>query len=219
MITGVLVMDQYKYFKKHDLVMCCFHEAGHTIYALLHFMRVRLTHVFEDKKIKSIAGLTHFDYPAIAIEVNDSELSKELMRAEICVNYAGLAAEKYHFKSISGSDKFPGSWKNGSSSDTVAAAALIKEYKLAAPGRKRYAYKNKLIKSAQQELQVHWDAVIQVSHALYQKKRLYYSDLKDILTKKTEDKEFWKEQFNNIDDIFDFNEDVDEQTLKSILCM
>jgi hypothetical protein len=217
MATGV-PMDQYKFFKNHDLVMCCFHEAGHTVYALLHFMKVKMTRVFEDKKNKYICGITHFDHPAVPEEVTDLELSKELMKSEICVSYAGLAAEKYHFKSISGSDKFPGSWKNGSSSDTLAAAALIKNYNLAVPGRKRYVYKNKLIKNTQKELQIHWDAVIQISHALFQKKRLYYTDFKDILTKKTEDKEFWKEKFKNIDDIFDADYDLDEQTLKSILC-
>lgn len=214
--TGSIGDIRKKVTHTHELISTAYHEAGHTIYGLLHYMKVNMVHVFEDKKYKRICGFTHFNYP-IAIEVDDLELSKELMKAEICVNYAGLAAEKYHFKNVSGSDKFPGFWKNGSSSDTISAAALIKQYSLATPGRKRYTFKKKLIKETNSELQKHWDAVILVSHALFQRKRLYYSDLKELLIKKSENKEFWKEQFKNIDYIFENGDDLDEKSLKSIL--
>lgn len=213
--SGSIENIRKKVTHTHELISTAYHEAGHTIYGLLHHMKVDMVHIFEDKKSKRICGFTHFNYP-IAIEVEDSELSKELMKSDICVNYAGLVAEKYHFKNVSGSDKFPGFWKNGSSSDTMAAAVLIKQ--LATPGRKRYNLKNKLIKKTHYEIQQHWEAVVLVSHALFQRKRLYFSDLKEILTKKSENKEFWKAQFNNIDYIFENGEDLDEKSLKSILC-
>jgi len=200
----------------HELISTAYHEAGHTIYGLLHCMKVNMVHIFENKKSKRVCGFTHFNYP-VASDVDDPELSQKLMKAEICLNYAGLAAEKYHFKNVSGSDRFPGYWKNGSSSDTMAAAALIKQYDLVPPGKKRHFFKNKLIKETEKQLQQHWDVVVIVSHALFRKKRLYFSDLKSLLTKKSANKEFWKEQFKRIDYIFKNGYDLDEKNLKFIL--
>src|ERR1700689_5417665 len=111
----------------HELISAAYHESGHTIYGLLHHMKIEMVHVFEDKKTKRMCGFTHFNYSDPS-EIEDSVLVLELMKAEICLNYSGLCAEKYHFKNVSGSDKFPAFWKNGSSSDTMAAAELMKEY-------------------------------------------------------------------------------------------
>lgn len=214
--SGSIENIRKKVTHTHELISTAYHEAGHTVYGLLHHMKVDMVHIFEDKKSKRICGFTHFNYP-VANEVDDPELSRELMKAEICVNYAGLAAEKYHFKNVSGSDNFPGFWKNGSSSDTMAASALIKQNNLAPPGRKRYSFKNKLIKGTHKELENNWEAVVLISHSLFQRKRLYFSDLKELLIKKSENKEFWKEKFKNIDYIFENSGDLDEKSLKSIL--
>lgn len=217
MVSGESIDDiRRKVTYTHELISTAYHEAGHTIYGLLHHMKVEMVQVFEDKKSKRICGYTHFNYP-FAVEVDDSNLCYKLMKAEICVNYAGLAAERYHFKNVSGSDKFPAFWKNGSSSDTMAAAALIKQYNLAPPGRKRYNFKKKLIRETHRELHCHWEAVVLIAHALFRRKRLYYSDLKELLTKKSENKEFWKEQFKSINNIFENGDDIDENSLKSIL--
>ena len=116
--------------------------------------------------------------------------------------YAGLTAEKFHFKKMSGSDKFPLYWRDGSSDDTKDAAYLIKRFSPVAPGKKRYAYKKKIIKRTFTLLEQHWDAVTIVAHALVQKKRLGFSELKELLIKKSEDKEFWKDRFKDIADIF-----------------
>src|SRR5690242_13055202 len=92
----------------HELISTAYHEAGHTIYGLLHYMQINTVCIFEDKKYKRICGVTIFNYPIESCEVDDIELFNKLIRSEICINYAGLAAEKYYFKIISGSDKFPG---------------------------------------------------------------------------------------------------------------
>ena len=56
-----------------------------------------------------------------------------------------------------------------------------------------------------------------VAHSLFQKKRLNYFDLKEIIIKKSKNKSFWKEQFRTIDYIFDNIGVLDEKALKSIL--
>lgn len=201
--------------KTHELISTAYHEAGHTVYGLLHFMKIETVYIFEGKKSR-IDGFTYYEYPDFTM-IQDPELFSLLLNAEICMKYAGLAAEKNNFKEISGSDKFPMVLRDGSSDDTLAAAKLIKVYNIVPPGKKRYSYKKKLVRQITQELQNNWDAVILVAHGLFQKKKLYFSDLKDILTKKTENKEFWKEQFKNISFIQENYDILDEKSLKSFL--
>lgn len=199
-----------------DLISTSYHEAGHTIYGLLHFMKIHSVWVFENKKCKRIEGFTHYELPAELSEINKT-ICTNIVKAEICLKYAGLAAEKYHFKSISGSDKYPLFLRDGSSDDTFAAAALIKEYDLVPPGKKRYNFKKKLIKETLKDLQDNWDAVTVVAHALFKKKRLSYMSLKKLLITQTNNPEFWKQNFSILDTIFNKQAPLDEKELKSIL--
>ena len=114
-----------------------------------------------------------------------------------------MIAEKQHFKNISGSDKFPLLLRESSSDDTSYAAGLIKQYNIVPAERKRFYYKKKLIKETLIELREHWDAVTLVSHALFKKKKLSYHELKILLTRKTKNKELWKNKFKVVDRIFD----------------
>lgn len=207
-----------KFHETHELISTSYHEAGHTIYGLLHFMKIESVSVFEDRKSKRIEGFTHYNSPAIT-DLQDVDLFNERLHAEIGLSYAGLVAEKRHFKMISGSDKFPMFLRDGSSNDITSAAALFQKYGLVEAGRKRYNYKQKLIKFLDQELQEHWDAVTLVAHSLFKKKKIYYPELKTLLSRKAEDKEFWKKQFKGIDYIYDNAEALDEKELKSILSL
>jgi hypothetical protein len=109
--------------------------------------------------------------------------------------------------------------RDGSSSDTTSAAALFQKYGLVEPGRKRYNYKQKLIKMIGQELKDNWDAVTLVAHGLVKKKKIYYSELQELLTRRAEDKQFWKNQFKAINLIYDNAETLDENDVKSILSL
>lgn len=200
----------------YDLISTSHHEAGHTIYGLLNFIKIESVYVYQNPKNKRIEGLTNYDSPDFSV-VNDSNFFHNLLKAEISIKYAGLLAEKCHFKKISGSDKFPMFLRDGSSEDTLSAAALIKKYAIVAPGRKRYAFKKKLIKETSDLLQNNWDAISIVAHNLFQKKKLSYEDLKTILCKKTNNPKFWKDVFNKIDHIYENLETLDEHSLKIIL--
>ena len=215
--TGSIEEVRKKLTYTHDLISTSYHEAGHAVYGLLHFVKVPSVFVFQNKKNKRIEGFCHYESPTEIKGVLDLSLRNELVKNEICLKYAGLTAEKYHFKTVSGSDKFPMFLRDGSSDDTLSAAALIRTYDLVPPGRKRYSFKKKLIKDTLEDLKDNWDAVTLVAHALFQKKRLSYWDLKKLLTKKTNDKEFWKEQFKAINYLFDNIEGLDEKDLKSLI--
>lgn len=214
---GSIAEIRKKVTKTHEFISTSYHEAGHTIYALLHLMKVSSVSVFENKQFKRIHGICYYNYPSDFEDIQDSELLNTLLRAEIGVSYAGLIAETSLFRSISGSKQTPTFISYGSADDNKAAREVIKKYNLAPPGPKRTAYKRKIMNEVQSELHHHWDAVMIVAHALFRHRRLSFVDLQELLTKKTRNKKFWKDQFKKISYFYDNNQNLDEKDLKSIL--
>lgn len=215
--SGSIGEIRKKITKTHELISTSYHESGHTIYALLHMMRVSSVFIFEHKQLKRIHGLTNYHCFKNLDTIYDPVVFNYLLRSEIGLLYAGLTAEKYHYKNISGCDKTPMFIKDCSSADIEAAASAIKKYDLAAPGKKRYVFKQKLIKETLSELQNNWEAVTLVAHALFRHRRLSFEDLREILTKKTHNKQFWKEQFKNISYFYDNHDVLDEKDIRHIL--
>lgn len=205
-----------KVTQTQESISTSYHEAGHAIYGLLCSKYIESVYIFENKKTKRIDGFTHYESHEIK-NINDSELLNNRLTVEVCLLYAGLAAEKHQFKLMSGSDKFPIFFRDGSSDDTLTASSIIRKHNLAPPGKKRYAYKKKLIKEIIKDLKDNWEAVTLVAHALFKRKKLSFLDLKTILTKKTKNRDFWKEKFKTIDQLYNNAGDLDEKTLKSIL--
>lgn len=189
-----------KVTKTYECISTSYHEAGHTVYGLLHFIKINLVNIHEDKKHKRIYGDTYYYHPDL--ESFDSDLKMNRIYAEIGLSYAGLVAEKRQFRLSSGSNNCPLFIKDKSSQDTTEASNLIKKYELAPPGRKRYEFKKKKIKEVGYELQDNWDAVTIIAHALFQRKQLNFADLRDLLTKKTNNRKFWKEQFRKMSSIY-----------------
>jgi ATP-dependent Zn protease len=215
---GSIADIRKKFHQTHELISTSYHEAGHTVYGLLHFMKIQSVLVFEEKKSKRICGFTHYDSPSI-IEIKDPDLFNERLHSEICLSYAGLVAEKRHFKIMSGSDKFPMFLRDGSSTDINYASILFQKYNLMDSGKKRYHYKQSLMREIDVELQDNWDAVTLVAHSLFKKKKLYFHDLRSLLSKKSEHKEFWKKQCLAIGDFYQNAGTLDEKELKSILSL
>jgi hypothetical protein len=106
--------------------------------------------------------------------------------------------------------------KIGSSDDIKYISKQIRKYKLAAPGQPTTALKTQLTKQANSILTEHWDAVKLVAHQLYKRKSLTFDELKYILTRKTNNKEFWKERFKKIA-IIHAATPPDEQTVRKLI--
>lgn len=215
--VGSLSDLRKKITQNHESIFTSYHEAGHVIYGLVKGFKIESVSIFELKKNKRINGFTHYSEPPNLTNAKDSEAFQYFLVSDICLKYAGLVAEKCHFKKMSGSDKFPLFLRDGSSDDTLSAAALIKSYNLAPPGRKRYSYKKKLIRETQEVIENNWDAINIVAHALFKKKSLSFQDLRKVLIKNAQDKKYWKKQFANISYIYENSEGLDENKLKSIL--
>lgn len=73
------------------------------------------------------------------------------------------------------------------------------------------------MREAQNELHAHWDAVTLVAHALFRHRKLNYQNLQELLTKRSKNKKFWKEQFKKISYFYDKSKSLDEFDLKIIL--
>lgn len=208
--NGSIQEIRKKVTSTYELISTSYHEAGHVIYALLTSRKVESAFVFENKKTKRIDGFACYYSPDLNDEnvKVDFNLLNSVIETECGIKYAGLVAEKYHYKKLSGSDKFPSYWRDGSSDDTKEAATIIKKYSSVSPGKKRYNYKKKIIKQTLIALEKYWDDVVLVAYVLIQKKRITYLELKDILTKKSPNRNFWKDQFKDIKDTF-----VDQEVL------
>jgi len=201
-----------------ELISASFHEAGHALYALLHYMMVYSSRVFVGQESQRVEGLTSV-YPLINLEdITDPVVLSKRLNSEIAFYYAGLIAEKEQFKLHSGSDKLPiilngGSGENG---DIKNISNLIKKYQIAPPGAKRYNFKKKMMRRVTKELQKYWSDVTLIAHALFQKKRLNFKKLQFLLIKKSENKEFWKVQLKTIVELYD-KSPLNQQEIKMFI--
>lgn len=216
--SGSIENIRKKCHETFELISTSYHEAGHTVYGLLHLIKIESVTVFSNKKTKRIEGFTHYDSASLS-QFSDPDLFNERLHAEIGLSYSGLVAEKRYFKMVSGSEKFPMFLREGSSNDTTSAAALFQKYNLVEAGKKRYNYKQRFIKTVDQELQENWDAVTLIAHGLIKKKKIYFTELQEILTRKSEDRQFWKDQFKAINYFYDNADSLDEKDLKCILSL
>lgn len=202
--------------KIHDTISTSYHEAGHALYSLLHGMKVYSVTISQNKKNKRIQGVCFYEIPEISL-ITDPVLFYKIASTEVGIKYAGLISEKYFYKTISGSNKFPISLKEGSSDDTLSATAIIKKYNIVEPGKERYKFKKKIINKVSKDLTDNWQDVILLAHSIFEKKKITYLDICKILTTKSNNKKFWKQKFKNIDAIFNNLESLDEQELKIIM--
>lgn len=183
----------------HELISTAYHEAGHTVYALLNFMKVDLVSIIRPKGSKRI-GETCYSHPANLNSVKSARLFRMLSEIELGVCYAGEEVEKMLFKSLSGSDQVPQFIKDGASGDIKRATNFIRKYNLLPLGKnkKRSNFKKRLSKKIQGELNNNWDAITLIAHSLYHHRKLTFDDLQKLLTTKTRNKKFWKSQFKKM---------------------
>lgn len=200
---------------EYDRILTSFHESGHVVSAFINLMRVNHVAIIEEKRV---GGETYFDDISEKYDLSEfasTALNNKLVENNICVRYAGMAAEKINYKLLCGSSKFPKMIKDGSGDDIKDISDIIKQANLAAVGADRVKLKAKLFKKTSKQLEEHWDAVVAVAHALFKKKRINYEDLKKIIIKKTKNKMFWKNQFKLIDYYFGKNsKELSEEEVK-----
>lgn len=201
----------------HDWISTAYHEAGHAIYGLARGMEIPKVIIFKNHQVNMMEGLTYYTYP-VAESFANKKIQNYILQSEIGFFYAGLLAEKQFYKISTGSDKFPLLLRNGSSTDTLSAAAIIKKYNLSPPGKERYAFKQKQIKKTYKLVEKYWGDISLIAHALFKKKKLTFLEIEQILIKNSTKKIFWKNQFKLIKQVYT-DPEMDYDVLKNALCV
>jgi hypothetical protein len=200
----------------YEMIALCWHEAGHTIAGLLNYAKITNVCFSNITKPGGPDGDTYYAMYNGGI-VEDQDLARVLLIFELQIVYAGLIAEKTYYKNICGSDRFPAHLKSGSRGDIEEGSNIIRRNKIIKSGRQTFLFKKQIQKDVELLLKEYWDAVSIIARALYQKKRLSYSELKSLLTRKTKDKEFWKSHFKKIDIIHNDKRPIAEYIVKEML--
>lgn len=194
-INSILKKEAHNY----ETISVSYHEAGHTIYALLQYFKVSSVKVFLDKNIGRIVGETNYNGTNFD-DIEEDTLRYGCINSDVGISYSGIIAEKYYYKSITGDSRFP-SYMYDAFLDIKSSSGLIVKYNVAPPGKARASYKMRIIKEVSKKIEEHWGDVTLIAHALFQRKKLNFDDLQDILTKKSNDRDFWKERFKDICDL------------------
>lgn len=197
----------------YELIAMAWHEAAHTICGLFNFLHVYHVCVMSDKYEH---GNALYEIPDPAT-INNKLLAKIVLIYEVQTLYAGLVGEKMYYKEICGSEAFPMHLRIGSSDDIQEAAKLIHKYNLANPGKSRYLFKKQVQKECENILQSYWQDVRLIAHSLYKHTELNHDELKYFLTRRSENKEFWKPRLKDIKSMYSTKSDFDEKFLKDIL--
>lgn len=184
----------------HELLLTCYHEAGHTLCALFSLLKVDSVRVASLKKIKDktyyrIDGDTSYYTISELDKIQDLELLNICLILELRTIYAGLVAEKMYYQDISGSNSFPMILKMCSSVDIQQSSIIINKYKLGIPGKERLSFKKKIIKDIEKIMNIHWDAIKIIAHALYKRKKISYESIRYLLCKNSKYKFIWKRKF------------------------
>jgi hypothetical protein len=190
-----------------------FHEASHAITGLHNYFQVYNVNILMPAIKEGTTDFYIFDNE----KIQDEELKYIFLMFELQTIYGGLIGERLYYKDITGSDRFPSHLKSGSASDTFQAAALIRKHHLAKPGKNTHLLKKRIQNDVEELLLEHWDAVKVVAHALYKKKKLNFEELRNLLTKKTNHNDFWKDRFKKIKSIYNDNNIPKDQILKDLV--
>lgn len=187
-----------------ELITTAFHEAGHAISGFLNLMKIESVGIDAKMNRDSNKDLGYTIF-VIAIDVSyvqDKELLYNLLMRELYVNYAGLAAEKLLYKDVCGTYNIPMILKAGSYMDRDRCAEIIANNNLAPAGRKRYAFKKRALQYSIDQLEESWSDVKLLAQTLLKKKRLSFDQLRILLTKKSQHKDFWKEHFKILNKLY-----------------
>lgn len=208
-----MITDLRKQAIDYGVIATSHHESGHVICALFNCIKISSVHTSSETLNE---GTT--DYHPLDISfIEDNDLLSIILMQELQVLYGGLIGEKIYYREICGSEKFPMHLRIGSSSDISAASDLIVKHNIAKPGKHRMLLKKQIQSDVHNILNEHWNAVKIVAHALYKNKRLSFDELKHLLTRKTNNKDFWKDRFKKIRLLYNETSTLDEASIRDLI--
>lgn len=184
----------HKAIKNYDFISTCYHEAGHTVIALLKAFRVT-----EVKVCSKNSGETYYTRPSFS---NNKSRNKTIAVGEVSVLYSGIESEKILFQTLDSHNIIPRSIKNGSSSDFKSALWFIRKYDLAEPGKETTQFKSKIRSKLKNKIVRHWEDITLISNALIKNKKIKYNRIKKILLTYSPNHLMWEKKFLRIENKF-----------------
>src|SRR5271165_3537367 len=177
----------------YELICMCTHEGSHAIVALHNFLQVFEVSAmpFEAKTRKERGGKTNWFMPQ---KIEGSELKKMLLTFEIQALYAGLLGERILYKELTGSHKLPMNLRVGLSSDIKNVSNIIRNNNLVESGNDTVIFKKNIQKKTEKILLDNWDVVRLIAHALHKDRKLNFDELKQLITRKSKNKDFWRDR-------------------------
>lgn len=176
-----------------ELILMSWHESSHTVIALCNNFEVCFVSV---RNPIEKDGKTNF---YTTDDVEDAELRRLLIVNELETMYAGLIGERILYRELCGTMRYPRHLQIGLSHDIKLASQIIRRHDLAAPGKETAIFKKNIHRKVEKMLLEHWDSVKLIAHTLHKKRRISsFEELRLLLTRKSNEKEFWREKFSKI---------------------
>lgn len=192
-----------------------YHEAAHVIVGSLFHIKVESCWINLDNPDSGWTDV-RFIYPDKAL---NEKINNYLINGSIYFNYAGLITDRRNFTLHTGSKKYPVNIKIGASLDIKDISNTIKKYNLAPPGKARNLFKLKMQRKTNKIVEKYWNDIVLITHSLYNAKnnKIFYEDVKNVLTKQSENKLFWKDKFNQIDELYSDTPSLTSRHFKKII--
>ena len=206
-------VDIKKLSLEFELIFSAYHEASHTVMGLLNYIMIPEVEIFNTNDNR-VEGFTHYE----DFTTQDPDILLFLVKSEILTNYSGFLAEKNLYKHICGRTNLPMVLKAGSSSDMINSSDLIRKHNLASAGKERSTYVQKMMREAAKMVEFYWEDITLVAHALCEKNKLNFDDLKKILNKSSK-KDFWKKRFKLLVKIYNTAAPLEDRDLRHILLL
>jgi len=195
----------------YELIHTSYHESAHTICALLCLTKIDYVKIFEEETSNDLGEtvFTTLDEESFL----DENLKKVRIISEIYIRLSGINADKILFRKNCGLNKTPKNILDRSYEDLKVSSSIIKKHIVNSKKEKKII-KNLFMKESYNIIENNWDDISLISFYLLKKKYLSYIDLKKILTTKSNNKIFWKNQFKILKKMFINKQGVDEYFVK-----
>jgi hypothetical protein len=201
-----------------ELILMSWHESSHAVVALCNNFEVCFVSV---RNPTEKDGKTEFR--TTADDVKDPELHRVLIINELEAMYAGLIGERLLYRELCGTTKYPRHLQIGLSYDIKLASQIIRRHELAPPGKETALFKKNIHRKVEKILLDHWGSVKLIAHTLHKKRKISsFEELRLLLTRKSNEKEFWRDKLSKIKLIYgayddNENEQPTDEFIKKVL--
>jgi hypothetical protein len=190
-----------KIFSEYDKISTSYHEVGHIICAIYHYLKPHELKIFKEADNYHYEGIAVYESYSDFLSKARKQDVKKLCYSEISISYAGTVAERLLFSRISGKNKLLKVLHGFSTEDFKEVNYIINKYNLAKPGRLRKRLKSKITTYTENVLTTFWQDVELLSYKLISKGSLKEKEIRSLLVNESTNKKVWTHRYKVIDQL------------------